>query len=99
MTATEAEIMARFVADYLTLLDGRLDAIRVRLETDDIEAARVAVLSLESTTAMLGGSGLSAALHELRLALDTPSSPRRLALLARVESEAAAFSAGLRRAG
>lgn len=60
MTALAAEIggdpaiVDRFVRDYLDLLDERLPDIRRYLRTANHEAATVALLSLESTTAMFG---------------------------------------------
>lgn len=83
--------MDRFVADYLQLLDGRLDAIRRCLADSDIEGARVAVLSLESSSVMLGGGPLAARLAELRAQLDLGTAPQRNALMALVETAATAF--------
>lgn len=83
--------MGRFVVDYLQLLDGRLDAIRRCLADSDIEGARVAVLSLESSSVMLGGRPLADRLSELRTHLELGPTPQRNALLALVEVSAAAF--------
>jgi hypothetical protein len=91
--------MDRFVADYLQLLDGRLDAIRRCLADSDIEGARVAVLSLESSSVMLGGGPLAARLAELRAQLDLGTAPQRNALLALVETAATAFRRELQAAG
>ena len=83
--------MDRFVVDYLELLDGRLDSIRRCLADCDIEGARVAVLSLESSSKMLGGTALAARLTELRSQLDLGTTPQRNALLALVEVAATVF--------
>jgi hypothetical protein len=83
--------MDRFVADYLQLLDGRLAAIRRCLEDSDVEGARVAVLSLESSSAMLGGTALATRLTELRSHLDLGPTPQRNALLSLVEVAASVF--------
>ena len=86
-----AGAMDRFVVDYLQLLDGRLDSIRRCLADCDIEGARIAVLSLESSSKMLGGTALAARLTELRSQLDLGTTPQRNALLALVEVAAASF--------
>ena len=83
--------MDRFVVDYLQLLDGRLDSIRRCLDDCDIEGARVAVLSLESSSKMLGGTSLAARLTELRSQLDLGSTSERSALLSLVVVAATAF--------
>ena len=83
--------MDRFVADYLQLLDGRLDSIRRCLADCDIEGARIAVLSLESSSKMLGGTSLAARLTELRSQLDLGPTPQRNALLSLVEIAATTF--------
>lgn len=85
------DAMRQFLDDYLELLDGRLKAIRRCLDDSDIEGARVAVLSLESSSAMLGGTALTARLAELRAHLDLGSTPQRLALVSSVEATAARF--------
>jgi hypothetical protein len=83
--------MDRFVADYLDLLDGRLLAIRSCMVDSDLEGARVAVLSLESSSKMLGADVLAGRLTELRSQLALGPTPQRNALLALVEVAAAAF--------
>ena len=88
-------VMHRFVTDYLLLLDGRLDTIRRCLDDSDIEGARVAILSLESSSLMLGGGPLAARLSELRSQLDLGSTPQRNALLVLAESAASRFRSEL----
>ncbi|HEY5981216.1 MAG TPA: hypothetical protein VIT41_16450 [Microlunatus sp.] len=83
--------MHRFVVDYLQLLDGRLATIRRCLADSDVEGARVAVLSLESSSKMLGGTSLAARLTELRSQLDLGPTPQRNALLSLVEGAATVF--------
>jgi hypothetical protein len=83
--------MGRFVADYLQLLDGRLDTIRRCLVDSDVEGARVAVLSLESSSRMLDAGPLAERLGELRSHLDLGPTPQRNALMSLVEVAAAAF--------
>jgi hypothetical protein len=91
--------MDRFVTDYLQLLDGRVDTIRRCLDDSDIEGARVAILSLESSSVMLGGGPLAGRLAELRSHLDLGPTPQRNALLALVESAASVFRSELESAG
>lgn len=88
--------MDRFVSDYLGLLDGRLQTIRRCLADSDIEGARVAVLSLESSSVMVGGTALAARLGELRSQLDLGPAPQRNALLALVEANATQLQQDLR---
>jgi len=86
-------MMAAFLRDYLDLLDGRLDAIRECLRSGEAEDARVAVLSLESSSGMLGEAELVDHLRELRLRLETAAPSEQEGLLAVIESTAAAVRA------
>ena len=70
MTAQEQDMMACFRQDYLDLLEGRVATIRRLVAADQVEAARVALLSLESSSAMVGVDGLVVAVRQLRTALD-----------------------------
>jgi hypothetical protein len=91
-------MMERFRADYLTLLDGRLDAIRhavadlpqspTAADEARLEEARVALLSLESSSGMIGACWLVSRLHHLRAALETIGADQRAALVAAVEDAA-----------
>lgn len=83
--------MDQFLADYLQLLEGRVAAIRHCLDVSDTEGARIAILSLESSSMMLGGVPLADRLSELRGHLTLGPTPQRNALLALVEVSAAAF--------
>ena len=83
--------MDRFVVDYLELLDGRLLAIRRCMVDSDVEGARIAVLSLESSSKMLGATELAGRLTELRSQLMTGPTPQLNALLALVEAAAESF--------
>ncbi len=85
---SDGEMMARFLREYLDLLDGRLDAIRASIRSGEVDDARVALLSLESTSGMIGERELVRHLHELRHALGTASTPQQEALIAVIESEA-----------
>lgn len=92
------EAMAQFVADYLQMLDGRLDTIRRCLDDSDLEGARIAILSLESSSLMLGRNPLATSLGELRTQLDLSSTSQRRSLMSSVEQTATSFRADLERA-
>ena len=81
-------MMARFVHDYLELLDHRLSSIRSHLEQRNFMTAHVALLSLESTSVMVGASGLAGAAGRLREAVEQGERNTVAALLADVTMEA-----------
>lgn len=95
----EAEMMARFRVDYLTLLDGRLAAIHRAVgdlpvagavpDAVRLEKARVALLSLESSSGMIGACRLVSRLHDLRVALEVLGADQRAALVAAIDEAAA----------
>lgn len=91
--------MEQFVTDYLQMLDGRLDTIRRCLADSDLEGARVAILSLESSSLMLGRNPLTASLGELRAQLHLSSATQRQALMSSVEYAATSFRADLEQTG
>jgi hypothetical protein len=70
MTTQEQDMMACFRQDYLDLLEGRVATIQRLVGADQVEPARVALLSLESSSAMVGAEELVAAVRRLRAALD-----------------------------
>lgn len=71
MTSREDNaIMARFAADYLSLLDQRILAIQAHLKAGNDATAHVALLSLESTSTMVGATELAGAVGALRTALE-----------------------------
>jgi hypothetical protein len=59
-------IMARFVSDYLALLDQRVSTITAELETGTDLNAHVALLSLESASTMVGATELAKLVGLLR---------------------------------
>lgn len=66
----DCDVIDQFVADYLGLLDSRLSGLRVLLAADESpEVIRVSVLSLETTSAMLGAADVVAAARALRQAV------------------------------
>lgn len=81
-------MMARFVHDYLELLDHRVSSIRSHLEQRNFMTAHVALLSLESTSVMVGADGLALAAGRLREAVEQGDRDVVPALLAVVDEEA-----------
>jgi hypothetical protein len=69
-TGEDDAIMARFAADYLALLHQRILSIQANLKAGNHQTAHVAMLSLESTSAMVGASNLAQAVGALRAAMD-----------------------------
>jgi len=63
-------IMARFVRDYLGLLDERVATITAQLESGDDLSAHVGLLSLESTSSMVGAKELASIAGLLRGAVE-----------------------------
>jgi len=93
MTSSERDMMSRFRQDYLLLLDGRVAAIEqlvggTRVEPAQVEPAQVALLSLESSSAMLGLDDLTAAVRALRRLLERGEDDELAALLRTVRARA-----------
>jgi hypothetical protein len=63
-------IMARFVQDYLSLLDERVATITAQLEAGNDLAGHISLLSLESTSSMVGAKELSSIAGLLRGAVE-----------------------------
>lgn len=61
--------MARFIEDYLELLDLRTAAIADQLQRSDLDGAVVTLLSLETSSTMAGADELAVAAAALRLAV------------------------------
>jgi len=94
MTSSERDMMSRFRQDYLRLLDGRVATIEqlvggARMEPAQLEPAKVALLSLESSSAMLGLDDLTAAVRALRQALERDEDEELARLLRTVRERAA----------
>ena len=81
-------MMARFVHDYLELLDHRVSSIRSHLEQRNFMTAHVALLSLESTSVMVGADELAQAAGRLREAVEQGDRDTVPALLVEVGAEA-----------
>ncbi|GGL74777.1 hypothetical protein GCM10011575_36240 [Microlunatus endophyticus] len=63
----DAPVVRRFVGDYLRLLQFRLDRIERDLAGGDIPAVVVGLLSLGTSSSMLGATGVVEAADDLRL--------------------------------
>jgi hypothetical protein len=92
MTPQEQDMMVCFRQDYLDLLDGRVAAIQRLVSDQELEPAQVALLSLESSSAMLGASDLVGAVRRLRAALDVATTEELEALMEGMASEAGALA-------
>ncbi len=79
----------RFQLDYLQLLDGRLASIENNIATHHYEEARIAMLSLEAASGMIGAHRLVEGLRELRGIVDFGPASLRTELIAKIMSEAA----------
>lgn len=62
----DASVVRRFIADYLRLLPTRLDRIDVDLARGDLPAATVDLLSLATSSTMLGADEVTEAADQLR---------------------------------
>ncbi len=88
-------MMVRFVHDYLELLDHRVASIRSHLEQRNFMTAHVALLSLESTSVMVGADELAVTAGRLREAVQRGERDTVDALLAEVAAEATSTRAEL----
>lgn len=74
-------VVRRFVTDYLALLDARIATIRADLQAGDDDATQVSLLSLETTSVMIGASAVADAARAVRIAVehgDGSAQPRLL---------------------
>ena len=90
MTPQEQDMMDSFRQDYLDLLASRVATIRRLVMADQVEPAQVALLSLESSSAMVGAEELVAAVKQLRAALSDRGSADLDPLLDQLDDAAGA---------
>ena len=89
MTTREDDaMMARFVRDYLALLDDRVRAIATELESGNDLTTHVALLSLESTSAMVGEKELAKIVGVMRTAVERGQRSGLPALMEAMTAEA-----------
>ena len=85
----DTAMMARFVRDYLGLLDERVTAITGQLEAGNDLTAHISLLSLESTSSMVGAKELAKIAGLLRGAVERGQWSTVPALLSAMTAEAA----------
>jgi molybdopterin-binding protein len=85
----DTAMMARFVGDYLGLLEGRVKAITHQLESGDHLTAHISLLSLESTSLMVGAKELAMIAGLLRGAVERGHRSTVPALVTAMTAEAA----------
>jgi hypothetical protein len=85
----DAAMMARFVRDYLGLLDERVTAITGQLESGNDLTANISLLSLESTSSMVGAKELAKIAGLLRGAIERGQRSTVPALVTAMTAEAA----------
>lgn len=78
----------RFQLDYLQLLDGRLASIENNVASHHYEEARIAMLSLEAASGMLGAQQLVDRLRELRSIVDFGPAALRTELIGLIKADA-----------
>ena len=85
----DTAMMDRFVRDYLSLLDERVNAITGQLESGNDLTAHVSMLSLESTSSMVGAKELAKIVGLLRGAVERGQRSTVPALVTAMTAEAA----------
>lgn len=88
MLSEDDEIMARFVRDYLDLLETRVESVVNELESGSDHEAHVKLLSLESTSRMAGANDLAKVAGQLRSELEGGKRSRVPGLVALMGIEA-----------
>ncbi len=89
----------RFQLDFLQLLDGRLATIENNIATVHYEEARIAMLSLEAASGMLGAQQLVERLRELRSIVDFGPAAKRAELMELIRRDAADVRSALEHDG
>jgi hypothetical protein len=85
----DTAIMARFVRDYLGLLDERVTMITGQLESGNDLTVHISLLSLESTSSMVGAKELAKIAGLLRGAVERGQRSTVPALVTALTAEAA----------
>jgi hypothetical protein len=85
----DTAMMARFVRDYLGLLDERVTAITGQLEAGNDLTVHISLLSLESTSSMVGAKELAKIAGLLRGAVERGQRSTVPALVSAMTAEAA----------
>ena len=90
-TADEDAMMVRFVGDYLDLLDTRMSTIKTNIASGDDLTANIALLSLESSSSMVGAKELATIVNLLRGAVERRDRTHVPALVQAMSNEAQRF--------
>jgi hypothetical protein len=85
----DTAMMAQFVRDYLALLDERVSVITSQLESGNDLTAHISLLSLESTSSMVGAKELAKIVGLLRGAVERGQRSTVPALVSAMTAEAA----------
>jgi hypothetical protein len=91
----DTAMMAQFVRDYLGLLDERVSVITNQLESGNDLTAHISLLSLESTSSMVGAKELAKIAGLLRGAVERGQRSTVPALVTAMAAEAARVHAQL----
>ena len=89
MASDDDAIMARFVRDYLAMLDHRVSTITTELESGTDLDAHVALLSLESASTMVGATELAKLVGLLRSEVERGQRTHVVGLVQAITTEAA----------
>ena len=89
MASDDDAIMARFVRDYLAMLDHRVSTITTELESGTDLNAHVALLSLESASTMVGATELAKLVGLLRSEVERGQRTHVVGLVQAITTEAA----------
>ena len=92
-------VVDRFVCDYLGLLDHRMDGLAELLAGDDPQATRIWVLSLETTSSMLGATEVVNTAAALRALVEAGDDEATLAGYRRLEAAVGRLRASLNELG
>jgi hypothetical protein len=85
----DATVVWQFVSDYLDLLEHRMAAVETSIAAGNGERAEVALLSLESTSLMVGADAIVRTVRPIRAAVgqaDFASARSKLSALRRAEA-------------
>jgi hypothetical protein len=85
----DTTVVWQFVSDYLNLLDHRMAAVETAIAAGNAERAEVALLSLESTSLMVGADAIVRTVRPIRAAVgqaDFASARSKLGALRRAKT-------------
>ena len=95
----DVSVVDRFVRDYLGLLDHRMDGLAELLAADDPQATRIWVLSLETTSSMLGATEVVTTAAALRALVEAGDDEATMAGYRRLEAAVGRLRASLNELG